>query len=209
MHEDPGSGEEHEGERELEDDKAGSKPASAMAANAARAFLQDLIEVGARGAQSGRNAEEQAAADTEGGEVAEDGVVHGELHPVGFADVRGGECEPVDAKGSEAEAEGSTDDAEDDTFDEELADDTPARGAERGADGHLTLAGDGAAQHHVGDVGAGNEENESNGGQHEEEDHFDVAAVVALVEGQNEGVVSLFVSAYCFARRWAMPSNSV
>ena len=162
MHEDAGAGEQHEGEGELEDDQSGGEPASAVAADGARAFLQDLVEVGARGAERGGDAKNQAAEDAERGEVAKDGVVHGELHPVGFADIRYGEIEPADAEDAEDKTEGAAENAEQDAFDEELADDAPAGGAERGADGHLTLAADGAAEHHVGDVGAGDEEHERN-----------------------------------------------
>src|ERR1700691_2421149 len=97
-----------------------------MAAYAARAFLQDLVEVGTRGAPGGCHAEEETAEDGEGGEVAEDGVVHGELHPVGTADVGSGEIEPMDAEDGEAEAGESAENAEEDAFDEELADDAPA-----------------------------------------------------------------------------------
>ena len=92
----------------------------------------------------------------------------------------------MDAEGGEAETGEAAEDAEQDAFDEELADDAPAGSAEGGADGHLALAGDGAAEHHVGDVGAGDEEHEADGGEHEDENHFDVAAVVALVEGHDE-----------------------
>jgi hypothetical protein len=162
VHEDAGAGEQHEGERELEDDQSGGKPASAVTADGARAVLQDLVQVGARSAQGRRDAKGQAAEDAERGEVAEDGVVHGELHPIGFADVCGGEREPANAKDAEGKTESAAKHAERDTLDEQLADDAPAGGAECGADGHLTLAADGAAEHHVGDVGAGDEEDESN-----------------------------------------------
>src|SRR5580700_2574773 len=157
-----------------------------MTANAAGAFLQDLVEVGARGAESRDHAEEQTGENAEGGKVAADGVVHGELDPVGAADAGGGEIEPADAEYGEAKTGEAAKDAEEDAFDEELADDAPAGSAEGGADGHLALAGDGAAEHHVGDVGAGDEEHEADGGEHEDENHFDVAAVVALVEGHDE-----------------------
>ncbi len=106
VHKDAGAGEQHEGERELEDDEGGGEEASAMTADGARAFLQDLVEVGARGAESGGDAKGQTAEDAERGEVAEDGVVHGELHPVGFADVGGGEIEPADAEYAESEDRG-------------------------------------------------------------------------------------------------------
>ena len=43
------------------------------------------------------------------------------------------------------------------------------RGAERGADGDFLTAGDGFGEHEVGDIGASNEENESDGTEKEEQ----------------------------------------
>src|SRR6202008_1683315 len=68
-------------------------------------------------------------------------------------------------------------------FDQKLANDTPARGSKCCANRHFALTADGAAQHHVGDIGAGDEQNEADGSQHEQEDHAYIAAVVVLMEG--------------------------
>ena len=183
-HEDAGAGEQHQGESELEDDEDGGEPTAAAAAEAARAFTEDGAKFGPGGAERGKRAEEQSAEDAESGEVAEHRVVGGELDPVG-TDLDGGLVKPADAEGGEAKAEKAAGGAEEEAFNEQLAHHAPAGGAEGGTDGHLALAIEGAAQHHVGDIGAGNEQHKADGAEHEQEDEADATAIEPLLEGEH------------------------
>ena len=70
-------------------------------------------------------------------EEREHRVVEREDDPVRLARVRDGAIEQPDADHREAEPEHAAHDAEADALDEQLADDAPARGAERDPDGDL------------------------------------------------------------------------
>ena len=76
---------------------------------------------------------------------------------------------------------------------QQLAHHTPARSAERGANRHLALAIERAAQHHVGDVRAGDEQHKSDGAEHEQEDDANAAAVEALLKGEHADASVLVV----------------
>ena len=80
------------------------------------------------------------------------------------------------------EAQEAAEGAEQQAFDEELADDAPAGCAECCADGDFALASKGTAEHHVRDIGAGDEQDKTHGGEHEQEDDADAAAIKALLK---------------------------
>ena len=126
------AGEEHDGQRELKNDERAGQPA-AVAAAAGRTVLHRGVEVHARGAQGGHEAEEDAAQDRQRGEVAEGHPVHLEEDPVGFAYIADRKVEGVDPEGRQPEAEQPAERAEQHALDEELADDLPAPMAARTA----------------------------------------------------------------------------
>ena len=95
------------------------------------------------------------------------------------------------AERGEPQAEQAAQTAEKQAFDEKLADDSPARCAQRGADGHFALAAESAAQHHVGDIGAGNDQHEPDRGKHQQKDDTDAAAVKAFMECRTLAPMSL------------------
>ena len=183
---DTGSGEEHEREGELRHDKHRGEPSFAMMTHAARAFLENLVDIGPGRAEGRHYAEEKAADDAQRGKVAEHRVVHGEVNPGGPHALRG-KVEPVHAECGQAHSEQAAESAEQHALDQQLADYPPAGSTQGGADGHLAPAEQCPAQHHVGHVGAGDDENKSHRGQHEQEDYADAAAVIALMKGLNGG----------------------
>ena len=69
-----------------------------MIAYAAGAFLKHFVQVDPRRTQGWSCAEQQAAEDAEGSEVAKDGVVQRELYLIGFTDVLRRKIEPVNSK---------------------------------------------------------------------------------------------------------------
>jgi hypothetical protein len=70
---------------------------------------------------------------------------------------------------AEDEAEDAAGDGEDDAFGEELADDAGAAGAHGGTDGEFTLAAGGPDEQEIGDVGAGDEQDEADGSEQDKE----------------------------------------
>ena len=76
---------------------------------------------------------------------------------------------------SDEEAGNAAESRENDTLGEELADDAGARGAKGGAEGHFRFAAHAADEEEIGDVGAGDEEDES-GDPHE---HVEVGFVLS------------------------------
>ena len=77
----------------------------------------------------------------------------------------GGESEAEKMKPAigEEDAECAADEREKRAFGEQLADDAAAACAERGAEGDFTFAGGGASEDEIGDVDAGNQEDENYG----------------------------------------------
>ncbi len=74
----------------------------------------------------------------------------------------------------ENHAEGGAGEGEQETLAEQLAHDAGARGAEGGAHGEFLLAGGAAGEQEIGEVGAGDEQHESDG----TEQHGETGAVV-------------------------------
>src|SRR5215831_10540635 len=75
-------GQQHEGQRELEDNKDGGEPTTTALAEAARTLIQDVVQIGPGRAQCGQGSEEHRTQDAESGEISKHGVVGSELNPV-------------------------------------------------------------------------------------------------------------------------------
>jgi hypothetical protein len=84
------------------------------------------------------------------------------------------------------QTDGSAKEAERRALDQQLAHNPPAGGSHGGADGDLPGAAEGAAQHHVRHVGAGDQQHEPHGAQHEEKDQPDLSAVLILLERHDD-----------------------
>ena len=168
-----GSDEENESERDFADDKQGAGLALAEAgAGAVAAFLKGGVEVGARGADGGEESEENAGEEGDAEGESEDapvdtdgGSMFADAGKAGGADGEQG----ANAGVAEDEAEDAAGEGEDDAFGQQLTDDARAARAHGGANGEFTLAAGGADKQKVGDVGAGDEENEADGAEKDEE----------------------------------------
>src|SRR5215469_6469430 len=183
-YEDAGPRKQHEGERELKDNKDGGEPSATAAAEAARAFIQEVTEIGPGRTQRGQRAKEHRAQDAKSRKIAEHGVVGGELDPV-RPNLDRGLIEPADSERGQAKAKDAADRTEKEAFEEHLPHHPPAGSTEGGTNSHLALSVKRAAQHHVGDVGAGDEEYESDRAQHQQEDEPDLPAVETLLEREH------------------------
>ena len=86
-----------------------------------------------------------------------------------------------------AETEDAAEDPQGHAFEQELSRKTLPVGAERRAQRELLLAGVGADEKQVGDVGAGDEENQAHGAEEDPENVSDVAHDV-LLEGHDVGI---------------------
>jgi len=73
------------------------------------------------------------------------------------------------AKAREKETKRAARYREEHSFGQDLAQNGEARGPERGADGDFLAAGESLGEDKIGDIGAGNEENESDGTEKDEQ----------------------------------------
>ena len=121
----------------------------------------------------------------DGGEEREDGAVHPEVHVVRLADVLRRGIEQVDADDRQREAEDAADQRQQHALDEQLADDAPARRAERHADADLARAVRGAREQQVGDVRARDQQHERDRAHQRPEHDPDLPAVLLLVVGDD------------------------
>ena len=154
-----------ERERDLADDEQGAGLALAEAgAGAVAALFKSGVEVGARGTDGGEETEEDAGDERDDEGEGEDAPVDADGGS-GFADawdVAGVDGEkPAHTDVAEDETEDAAGEGEEDAFGKQLTDDVSAACAERDADGELALASCGADEEEICDVGAGDEEDES------------------------------------------------
>src|SRR4029079_3905638 len=82
-----GAGEQHQRRGELGDHEQAGEFAAAPRARATDAILESVIQVDARRAERWSETEQQAAQDTERGEVCEHAVIHRKVNPIRAADV--------------------------------------------------------------------------------------------------------------------------
>ncbi len=152
---------------------------------------------GARGGEGGCEAEEKCGEERDAEGEEQDGQIrrgsHGDvvvaLAEEGDEGAGGGEG---DAESEEAAGEG-----EEEGFDEALADDACAAGAEGEASGDFALAGGGAGEEEVGEVGAGDEKNE-NDDSHEDLERVAVLAAQGgdALRGGDRGTVARLISCW-------------
>ena len=131
------------------------------AAGALAAVAERIVEVAANDLEGGRETED------DGGECG-DGQSEGEDREIepddGFGgnDSRRYECdEAFESTPGEEGAEDGSADREEKAFDEELANDAPATGTKRGADGELFFTGSGASEEQICNVAAADEKQET------------------------------------------------
>jgi hypothetical protein len=173
----------------------------AVADERAPALAQRRRQVGLRGAQRRHQPEDERAAEGDGEGEDQRAGVHVERDHRRDA---GDRAQDVDAPRGQQRPEGAGDHRQDEALEHELADDAAAAGAERGAHGDLVAARGAAREQQVGDVGAGDEEDEHDR-DHEhdqrrahrrgvrlvEREHLDAAALlllgVGLLEARGDG----------------------
>ena len=161
--------EQHQRDGQLTDDQARAQPVAHPAhRGAASALLEDRLHIGSRRPDRGGQPEEDGAGQRdEEREPHHDRVERGLLearHAVGR-----GRDERADAPGGKRKPRRRGDQREDEALGEELPDHAAAAGAERGANRHLPGPRGPARQKQVGDVAAGDQQNEADGPEEDEE----------------------------------------
>ena len=177
--EEAGSGEEHDGHGELEDDEVGAEAAPEGAGGGAAPFAEAVAEVGVA-----RHAAREAARREcrPRARPARRRARTCELRPMPFrygmvaSMCFGDEAEEeVHDDGGEGEAESAGGEGEHNAFGDELTDEPGAGCAEGAAHGHLAAALLGAHEEKAGDIDGGDEEKQRGSGEQNEEDGPDVA----------------------------------
>ncbi len=173
LHQQPRAHEEHERERDLGDDEQVAHAARATRAGAARALLHRLLQVGARGRERGREAEDDAGQKRQAEGEEEYVRVERELTQVGHArELRRGyqRDEQVGAPQREHEPRAAAHEREQHALRQKLTHHAPARSAERRPQRDLFAPRRRAREQEVGDVGAGDQKHEADRAQEREED---------------------------------------
>ena len=176
--EEAGGGEQQDGERDLADDEAaGERVAGGRGAAAvAERWGERTVGFEAGGAQGGQDAEEQDGEDGNQQGKGENGQVGREVD----GDQRWAGRGQVEEHGGGAPGEGDSEeraeDGQEGGLGEELEDDAGAGRSEGHADGHFTGAGDAPGEEHVGDVGAGDEQDQGDDGHQDLEREGEIQA---------------------------------
>ena len=126
--------------------------------------LEGVVEIDARGAQRGSETEEHGGEEAGGqAEQQHRGVDADLIEARDLAAAEGREgLGPVPG---EHQPGGSTGESQQNAFGEQLTEQAHARSAEGGAQRDLLDAPGGASQHQVGDIGAGDQQNEADGAE--------------------------------------------
>src|ERR1035441_4169163 len=152
--------EQNQRQRDFADDEQGPSLALAEAgAGAAAAFFERGVEVGSRGADGGKEPEEDSGEKGNGEGECEDTPVNSDRSAVfSNAGKAGGTDGKQGADSSEAksQAKHAAGYGEQHALSEQLADDARAASAERGADGEFAFAPGGTDKKEIGDIGACN-----------------------------------------------------
>ena len=189
----PGAGEQHHRERHLGHDQRAAHPRpAAIGDRATPGLLQRSGQAGRRRLERGHHPEDEAGHDRQ----AERERDHVAVDPHVVQPRNTGRLEPdqhVDAPDRQQQPETAADDAEDDAFGEELADEAAAGGAERAAHRHLAFARRRAREQQVGDVGAGDQQDEADGAEKHQHGLADVAdhRLVERDRGEVEPLVAV------------------
>src|ERR1700683_933447 len=141
---------------------------AAADAGAARAFAKIFDLRGASRLEGGRETEENSGDDGDEEGEEEDAGVDGDFVEAG--DVGGGESEDGAFEEEHGEeSDGAGEEGEEGALCEHLADEPRARSAHGEADGDFAAASGGAREEKIGDVDAGDEEDEGDGAEEDEE----------------------------------------
>ena len=163
------SDDEHGGEGDLEGDDGLAAPGFAMFGCGFASFLEGCADFGFGGGPGGSETEEDSGEHGDRSGEGVDAPVEGQdeigLLPCVDEEFRDGRAAHEVEEYSEEAAHGGDHEA----FGEDLAKDSGAAGAEGEADAHLALTGGCSGEHEVRDVGAGEEENESDEGEQDVE----------------------------------------
>ena len=160
----------------------GGPAALARPAAPASSFLQDVVEIDARGAQGGQEAEDEA-----GGDGDDEGKRHHaqvDVHVAQQLREAGGDDEGEEARAPEREHEAAAapDEGQDEVLGQELPHEPAPAGSGGRAQGELLLPRRARGQQQVRDVGAGDEQDEADRAQQERE-HVLGAAEEGLLDG--------------------------
>ena len=167
--EEAGSDQGHEGEGDLRHDEEGAGIVGAVkTGGGGGAFFEVAGEIGAGGAEGGGESEEEAGTGRDGEGEEEDGGIEIEAESGAIENGWADGPEEVAAPAGEEESGGAAGQGEEEAFGEELAEEAGAGGAEGEAEGDFLVAGGGPGEEEIGDVGAGDQENE--GGDDHEQD---------------------------------------
>src|SRR5436309_4189250 len=133
---------------------------SQAAAEATRALLERVVEIGARRLQRRRQAEDQTGRERDDHRERKHGAVDADLLNVRQVEPAQ-RAKDAGAPEREQQPQRAAEQREQRAFGQQLADQAKPSGAESGADGDLALARRRARQQQVRGVGAGDEQNES------------------------------------------------
>jgi hypothetical protein len=156
-HEESGADQEHGGERRLHHEQRRPQPV-ARVAGVAPSRLERARHVGARGAQRRHQPGDDAGHDRGEHREADDAQVDGRRRPMHPAEEERAQQHAPCPRDEQADR--AADQREQEALDEELADEPPARHAEREPHGDLAPARESAREQQVRDVRTGDEEHE-------------------------------------------------
>lgn len=184
--------EENESERDFDDNERAAKLRLASATGRpARGFIKHAAQIEMGGLEGGCESKENSGEESDDGDEGQDLRVNPDRPDIG--DGASGELpewsdgEPGKEKSGDGAREGK-----EDAFREELAKDTSTAGTDGHADGNFAAASGSAREKKIGDVGAGDEENESDSAEKDVESRPNILndlVVQADCESAEVGVI--------------------
>src|SRR5580700_5352880 len=134
----------------------------------AAASFERCVRIDLDGTPHWSHAEQHACYQGEAEGECQNGAVDGDvLDPGNIARIHCADY--VQARSSNQEARGSSEDSQENTFGKQLTRETLPACAQSGADGHLLLARRGTSEQEVGNVGTGDEQDERHRPQQDEQ----------------------------------------
>jgi len=166
-HQQPGADQQHDCQRHLRDDERAAQPRGRYPCRRARRGGVQVLDRGTRTAQRRGQAKQHASGhghERRHGEHREVEADVGDARHLG----RRRSDEQVHTPAGQQGAGSPARQRQDHALDQRLADEPPARRAERGPNRQLPLARGRPGEHQVGDVGAGDEQHERHGAEDDE-----------------------------------------
>ena len=163
-----GADQQDDRDRDLGGDEDVAQAAALAPGPGAASFVERVLEPDGGGLERGRESEEDARDERDGEGGEEDARVQAHLGQARDA-FRGERHEDLQRPRPERRAGHAAGHREDERLREELADRAPAAGAEGRAQRDLPLPRRGPGEEHVGDVRAGDREDEADGGEQDEQ----------------------------------------